>query len=70
MGMVYRPRPARIVTLNPGSWLLLELCDGSTVGDIEAAYVERLARTGPAVVAQARQGLQELIGLALVRVCR
>ncbi|MCL4767307.1 MAG: hypothetical protein KJZ80_13835 [Hyphomicrobiaceae bacterium] len=42
MCMVYRPRPARIISLNASGWLLLRLCDGSRVGDIEASYLELL----------------------------
>lgn len=69
MCMVYRPRPARIVTLNPASWLLLQACAGSTVGEIESALPETLAAKGrPIPIADIRHGLAELVELSLVRV--
>jgi len=61
--MVYRPSPARIVSLNPSSWLLFEACDRSTVEEIEAACT-RLVE--PATVEAVRAGLLELLDLALV----
>lgn len=62
MCMVYRPRPARIVTLSPASWRLLEACDGATVAEIECAV-----RGVPALGAdRVRQGLLDLVELSLV----
>lgn len=70
MCMVYRPRPARIVTLNPSSWMLLEACDGATVAEIEETYAAMLACKGRLVqAADTRMGLQALVDLSLVRVC-
>jgi len=68
MCMVYRPRPARIVTLNPTGWMLLELCNGETVEEIEAAYGACMTSGGGAATFQdARQGLQILLEHQLVR---
>jgi hypothetical protein len=67
MCMVYRPRPARVVTLNPASWLLFEACQGGTVGEIEAAVLR--ARDGTPAAAGADDvlaGLQQLLELALL----
>ncbi|MBN8956198.1 MAG: hypothetical protein J0H17_06375 [Rhizobiales bacterium] len=65
--MVYRPRPARIVTLNLSAWLLLEMCDGSPIGDILANYVGVLDRRGKqAPVEEADRGLQSLIDSELI----
>jgi hypothetical protein len=65
--MVYRPRPARIITLNPGGWLLLELCDGSRVGDILARYEEALGRRGrPPRPGDGERGLQSLLDHQLI----
>ena len=70
MCMVYRPRPARIVTLNPSSWMLLEACDGTTVAEIEETYAAMLADKGRAAQTRdVRKGLQALVDLSLVRVC-
>jgi len=69
MYMVYRPRPARLVTLNATSWLLLDHCDGSTVAEIEHACAALLAGRGRNVDAEGlRQGLEQLVDLALVEV--
>lgn len=71
MCMVYRPRPARVITLNPGSWLLFEACDGGTVAEIEASVLRARAAGGQAGrSAEVRAGLQQLIDLALVEPCR
>jgi hypothetical protein len=71
MCMVYRPRPARVVTLNPASWLLFEACNGGTVGEIEATVlgvqVPGLSAFGPGEVLA---GLQQLVDLSLVEPCR
>lgn len=66
MCMVYRPRPARIVTLNPASWLLFEACNGGTVAEIEAAVL----RVRPGAPQDVRAGLQQLVHLSLVTPCR
>lgn len=69
MCMVYRPRPARIVTLNPSAWLLLEACNGASVEQIERDFTAARAGTARAMAAaDVRQGLQSLVDLALVRV--
>jgi hypothetical protein len=66
--MVYRPGPARIVTLNPSAWLLLQACNGETVEQIEAAFAAARSGKGRALAPQeVRQGLQSLVDLALVR---
>jgi hypothetical protein len=71
MCMVYRPRPARVVTLNLASWLLFEACTGDTVREIEAAVLRVQAGTlklnGPDEVLA---GLQQLVELSLVEPCR
>ena len=71
MCMVYRPRPARIVTLNPSSWMLLEICQRvDSPEEIEDAYSQILAEKGRTTEANAvRQGLQALVDLSLIRVC-
>jgi hypothetical protein len=70
MFMVYRPRPARIISLNPSSWMLLTACDGATVGEIEESYAAMLAGKGRvAQPDEARNGLQALVDLSLVKVC-
>jgi hypothetical protein len=67
MCMVYRPRPARVVTLNPASWLLFEACQGGTVGEIEAAVLQaRSGSTAPAPAEDVLAGLQQLVDLALL----
>ena len=71
MCMIYRPRPARVITLNPASWLLFEACDGGTVAEIEAAVLR--ARSGRPQAAGADEvltGLQQLVDLSLVETCR
>jgi hypothetical protein len=70
MCMVYRPRPARIITLNPTSWMLLELCDGATVDAIEATYTQMLSERGrPPAVRDVREGLNSLVDHQLITVC-
>lgn len=70
MCMVYRPRPARIVTLNPASWLLFEACRDASVDEVLAAVARaRLGRAPPLPLAEMLQGLQELVDLSLVTVC-
>lgn len=70
MCMVYRPRPARIITLNPRSWMLLELCTGATVKTIETSYAEMLSERGRLPqVRDVSEGLQTLIEHQLVTVC-
>jgi hypothetical protein len=65
--MVYRPRPARIVTLNLSGWLLLEMCDGSSVGDIVTGYVTALERRGRrGDVEEAESGLRSLLANELI----
>jgi hypothetical protein len=69
--MVYRPRPARIISLNSSSWMLLAACNGATVGDIEESYAATLAGKGRvAQPGEARKGLQALVELSLVNVCK
>ena len=70
MCMVYRPRPARIITLNPRGWMLLELCDGATVEMIGVSYALMLSETGrPPKACDVNEGLQTLIEHQLVKVC-
>lgn len=71
MCMVYRPKPARIITLNPAGWMLLELCNGDTADDIECAYRQAVAASGrtPAE-GDAREGLSALLDHELVEVHR
>src|SRR6185369_8927946 len=70
MCMVYRPRPARVVTLNTASWLLFAACNGGTVAEIEAAVLRVQAGMPQALVAQeVLAGLQQLVDLALVEPC-
>ena len=70
MCMVYRPRPARIITLNPRSWMLLELCNGATVKAIEVTYTRMLSERGrPPVARDVREGLKSLVDHQLVTVC-
>jgi hypothetical protein len=65
--MVYRPRPARIVTLNLSAWLLLEMCDGSSIGGILTNYIGVLDRRGkPTNIEDADRGLQSLIDSELI----
>lgn len=67
MCMVYRPRPARVVTLNPFSWMLFEACDGATVDDIENAVVRAGLEGGKQFrPGEILEGLQQLADLALV----
>lgn len=71
MCMIYRPRPARVVTLNPASWLLFEACNGDTVEDIEATVL-RVQAAGPKTFGpgEVLAGLQQLVDLSLVEPCR
>lgn len=68
MCMVYRPRPARVVTLNPSSWMLLEACAGATtVAEVEDAYTAAMSARGRTVGEdEVRSGLQALIDLSLL----
>jgi hypothetical protein len=67
--MVYRPRPARIITLNPSSWLLLELCNGTTLAAIEEDYARMLAERGQTCKShETRSALGTLVELQLVKV--
>jgi hypothetical protein len=67
--MVYRPRPARIISLNRTSWLLLELCDGATVTQIEDSFVGLVRRSDPQTsLAEARLGLAALAEHQLISV--
>lgn len=69
MCMIYRPRPARIVTLNPTSWLMLEACTGATAAEIEVTLGETLSAGKCAMAAgEIQRGLGELVALSLVRV--
>jgi len=70
MCMVYRPRPARVITLNPASWLLFEACNGGTVAEIEAAVLRARGEAGPAGAGDVMAGLQQLVDLSLVATCR
>jgi hypothetical protein len=70
MCMVYRPRPARVITLNPASWLLFEACNGGTVAEIEAAVLRARANAAPAgATDEVLDGLRQLVDLSLVHVC-
>lgn len=70
MCMVYRPKPARIITLNPTSWMLFELCNGGTVGDIEFGYRQAVVAAGhKGAEEDARRGLRALLDHQLVRMC-
>lgn len=71
--MVYRPRPSRIIALNLGCWLLLELCDGSRIEDILGRYINALVRRGRGPPdGHAELGLQALVDSNLITVssCR
>jgi len=71
MCMVYRPRPARVITLNPASWLLFEACDGGTVAEIEAAVLRaRYGSARPRRRDEVLHGLQQLVELSLVEAPR
>lgn len=70
MCMVYRPRPALMVSLNPSSWMLLELCNGSTVDQIVEAYSRLLAERGRRTDAHdVYRGLKELVQYRLITGC-
>jgi hypothetical protein len=67
--MVYRPRPAKIVTLNTASWLLFAACGGEVVEDIVIAVQQaQQGQRRPMAFAEALQGLQALVDLGVV--CR
>jgi hypothetical protein len=67
--MVYRPRPARIISLNLGAWLLLEMCDGSKVSDVLAGYLAMLEGRGrQARVEEVEKGLRSLIDNELITI--
>ena len=67
MCMIYRPRPARVITLNPASWLLFEACNGGTVAEIEAAVLRaRGGRPQAAASHEVLPGLQQLVDLSLI----
>jgi len=69
--LVYRPRPARIVTLNASSWLLFEACTGASVSEIEARVVQLAdahdSRPASSRAGEVRKGLQELVDLSIVQ---
>lgn len=54
--LVFTAFDPNIYTLNAASWLILELCDGRSWRDVEAAYADAFARYIP--VAQARRELR------------
>jgi len=65
--MVYRPRPAKIISLNMSGWLLLNLCDGSKIGEIESAFLDLLRGSGRQVGStDAQLGLCSLIEHELI----
>lgn len=67
MCMVYRPLPARVVTLNASSWLLFEACNGGTLAEIQAAVLRARGRDGAADgAAEVMAGLLQLVDLSLV----
>ena len=71
MCMVYRPRPARVITLNPASWLLFEACNGGTVAEIEAAVLRARSVSAPRRRRdEVLAGLQQLVDLSLVEASR
>jgi hypothetical protein len=70
MCMVYRPRPARVITLNPASWLLFESCNGGTVAEIEAAVLRVRAQAPAGAPDEVLDGLRQLVDLSLVHICR
>jgi hypothetical protein len=70
MCMVYRPQPARIVTLNPSAWMLLQACNGATVAEIERDFAVARSRRSTVMSADdVRRGLQSLVDLSLAQVC-
>jgi hypothetical protein len=67
--MVYRPKPARIVTLNLAAWLLLEMCDGSIASDIFSRYAQALENRGKHLQRkEAEDGLRSLIKRELITI--
>jgi len=41
--IAFAPDPARLVTLNATAWLILELCEGSTPEELDAAYLDAVS---------------------------
>jgi hypothetical protein len=71
MCMVYRPKPSRIITLNATGWMLFELCNGSTIGQIEHEYCKALASAARKTSGEdAHRGLNALLEHELVQVCK
>jgi hypothetical protein len=67
--MVYRPGPARMVSLNLSGWLLFEMCDGSTIAEVATRYTEALRRRGRAARRRdCERGLRSLVESALITV--
>ena len=69
MCMVYRPRPARVITMNPASWLLFDACNGGSVAEIEAAVLRALGSGRTTRSGELLAGLQQLVDLCLVEAC-
>lgn len=61
--LAYTPRRPNIYTLNPASWLIVELCDGRPWAAVETAYVEAFAAHLPPEAArrQLHAGRSELV---------
>jgi hypothetical protein len=41
--VVFRPDPPKLFMLNLNAWLILELCDGRTTGELEQGYCASVA---------------------------
>jgi len=67
--LVFTPETPNLYTLNPSSWLILELCDGATLASLERAYWKEAElaydedlRTGSMFVAPPRPIKSEVRG--------
>ena len=67
--LVYIARPPMLCRLNISAWLILELCDGRALDELQEAYCEaagnRLDR--PGALSQLTEGLGELVELGIVK---
>jgi hypothetical protein len=67
--VVFRPNPPKLFMLNLNAWLIFELCDGSTVDQLEHRYCQHVASQMSARDARDHlmTGLESLEALGLIQ---
>lgn len=66
---VFRPSPPKMFMLNLNAWLIFELCDGSSLQQLEQRYRQEIAARMPPAEAQRMlmMGLEKLCEQGLVQ---